>query len=67
MYVRWPVINTPLPDGPGEAISLDYFGPLPTTSDGNKHIWLSYIVLAIVFQFMLFLLPSLLPLEPPIS
>lgn len=40
MCVRWPVITIPLPDGPGEAISLDYFGPLPTTSDGNKHILL---------------------------
>ena len=38
--VRWPVVTIPLPDGPGEAISLDYFGPLPTTSDGNKHILL---------------------------
>ena len=40
MCVHWPVINIPLPDGPGEAISLDYFGPLPTTSDGNKYILL---------------------------
>ena len=40
MCVRWPVINIPLLDGPGEAISLAYFGPLPTTSDGNKHILL---------------------------
>ena len=34
------MINIPLPSGPGEAISLDYFGPLPTTSDGRKHILL---------------------------
>ena len=27
MCVRWPVINIPLPDGPGEAISL--FRPAP--------------------------------------
>ena len=38
--VRWPVISIPLPNGPGEAISLDYFGPLPTTSNGCKHILL---------------------------
>ena len=38
--VRRPVISIPLPNGPGEAISLDYFGPLPTTSNGCKHILL---------------------------
>ena len=37
---RWPVINISQPDGPGEAMSLDYFGPLPTTSSGNKYILL---------------------------
>lgn len=40
MCVRSPVINIPLPDIPGEAMSLDYFGPLPTTSDRNEHILL---------------------------
>lgn len=41
MCVRWSVINIPLHDGPGGAMSLkDYFGPLPTTSDGNKRILL---------------------------
>ena len=38
--VRWPVIGMPLPDGPGEAISLDHFGPLPVTKNGNKYILL---------------------------
>lgn len=33
-----PVINIFLPEGPGEAILLDYFGFLPTTSIGNNHI-----------------------------
>ena len=36
--VRWPVISMPLPNGPGEVISWDYFGPLPLTESGNKYI-----------------------------
>lgn len=31
------MISVPLPDGPGEAISLDSFGPLTTTTNGNKY------------------------------
>ena len=29
--VSWPIISIPLPTGPGIAVSVDYFGPLPTT------------------------------------
>lgn len=38
--VRWPVISIPLSGGPGGVISLDYFGPLRTTSNGNKYMLL---------------------------
>ena len=31
LTVRWPVISMPLPEGPGIAVSVDYFGPLPVT------------------------------------
>ena len=30
----------PLPEGPGVAISVDYFGPLPVTPRGNTYILL---------------------------
>ena len=30
----------PLPSGPGQIVSVDYFGPLPITRKGNKHILL---------------------------
>ena len=30
----------PLPSGPGQIASVDYFGPLPITRNGNKHILL---------------------------
>ena len=30
----------PLPEGPGIAISVDYFGPLPVTRRGNTYILL---------------------------
>ena len=36
----WPIISMPLPEGPGIAISVDYFGLLPVTSRGNTHILL---------------------------
>ena len=29
LMVWWPVISMPLPDEPGIAVSIDYFGPLP--------------------------------------
>ena len=35
---RWPTISMPLPEGPGVAISVDYFGPLPVTPRGNTYI-----------------------------
>ena len=38
--VRWPVIKMPLPNGPGEVVSVDFFGPLPITAQGNQHILL---------------------------
>ena len=38
--VRWPIISIPLPTGPGIAVSVDYFGPLPTTPRGNAYILL---------------------------
>ena len=33
--VRWPVHPIPLPNSPGVAVSVDYFGPLPITARGN--------------------------------
>ena len=36
--VRWPIISLPLPNGPGEVVSVDFFEPLPTTAQGNQHI-----------------------------
>ena len=38
--VRWPIISLPLPNGLGEVISVDCFGPLPMTVRGNQHILL---------------------------
>ena len=38
--VRWPVLPLPLPNSPGVAVSVDYFGPLPTTARGNSCILL---------------------------
>ena len=40
LTVRWPVISLPLPNGPGQAVSVDYFGPLPVTPRGNSYILL---------------------------
>ena len=40
LAVRWPIISMPLPEGPGVAISVDYFGPLPVTPRGNTYILL---------------------------
>ena len=34
--VRWPILSLPLPSGPGVAVSVDYFGPLPVTPRGNS-------------------------------
>ena len=38
--IRWPTTLMPLPSGPGQIVSVDYFGPLPITRKGNKHILL---------------------------
>ena len=38
--IRWPTTLMPLPSGPGQVVSVDYFGPLPFTRNGNKHILL---------------------------
>ena len=40
LTVRWPTITMPLPEGPGVAASVDYFGPLPVTPRGNTCILL---------------------------
>ena len=38
--VRWPILPIPLPNSPGVSVSVDYFGPLPTTARGNPYILL---------------------------
>ena len=38
--VRWPSLPIPLPNSPGVSVSVDYFGPLPTTARGNSYILL---------------------------
>ena len=38
--IRWPTTLMPLHNGPGQNVSFDYFGPLPITQNGNKHILL---------------------------
>ena len=38
--VRWPTFPIPLPNSPGVAVSVDYFGPLPITARGNSYILL---------------------------
>ena len=40
LTVRWPAISTPLPEGPGIAAIVDYFGPLPVTPRGSTYILL---------------------------
>ena len=35
LTVRWHVISMPLPEGPGIAVSVDYFGPPPVMPRGN--------------------------------
>ena len=37
LTVRWPIITMPLPEVPGIAVSVDYFGPLPVTPRGNTY------------------------------
>ena len=38
--VSWPVLPIPLPNSPVILVSVDYFGPLPTTAGGNSYILL---------------------------
>ena len=38
--IRWPTTLMPLPSGPGQIVSVDYFGSLSITRNGNKHILL---------------------------
>ena len=38
--IRWPTTLMPLPNGPGQIVSVDFFCPLPITRNGNKHILL---------------------------
>ena len=38
--IRWPSTLMPIPSGPGQIASVDYFGPLPIAQNGNKHILL---------------------------
>ena len=38
--VRWPILPIPLPNSPGIAVSVDYFGALPITARGNLYILL---------------------------
>ena len=40
LTVRWPIISMPLPEGPGIAVSVDCFGPLPVTPRGSTYILL---------------------------
>ena len=40
LTVRWPIISMPLPKGPGIAVSVDHFAPLPVTPRGNTYILL---------------------------
>ena len=38
--IRWPTLSIPLPNSPGISVSVDYFGPLPTTARRNSYILL---------------------------
>ena len=38
--VRWPILPIPLPNSPGVAVSVDYFGPLPIAAQGKSYILL---------------------------
>ena len=38
--VRWPILPISLPNSPGVAVSVDYFGPLPITARGKSYILL---------------------------
>ena len=36
--MRWPILSLPLPSGPGVAVRVDYFAPLPVTPGGKSYI-----------------------------
>ena len=40
MTVRWPITSMPLPEGPGIAVNVDHYGPVPVTPRGNTYILL---------------------------
>ena len=40
LSVRWPIISSPLLEGGGVAVSVDYFDSLPVTPRGNTYILL---------------------------
>ena len=40
LTVRWPITSMPLPEGPGVAVSVDYFGSLPVTPPASTYILL---------------------------
>ena len=40
LTVHWLIISMTLPEGPGVAVSVDYFGPLPITPRANTYILL---------------------------
>ena len=40
LTVRWPIISMPLPEGPGNTTSVDYFDFLPLKPRGNAYILL---------------------------
>ena len=40
LTVRWPVISIPLLPGPGIAVSVGSFGPLPVTPRGTTYLLL---------------------------
>ena len=40
LKVRWPISSISLPEGPGIAVSVEYFDPLPITPRANTYILL---------------------------
>ena len=38
--MRWAILSLPLPSGPGVAVSVEYFAPLPVTLQGNSYMLL---------------------------
>ena len=40
LTIIWPIISMSLPEGPGIAVGVDYFGSFPITPRGNTYILL---------------------------